>query len=104
MNDETNTNPALLQSQLHLQKLGWIKPDNEEWTAKFAEKHPDEVNEVVDNLLQVIDEAGGSINTDYLLNRSLIDVLVNVCATNGIRFYYNQTHYLMSKAKCIEKR
>jgi hypothetical protein len=94
MGDESHIDSKKLLIKDALLKLGWTPPDKEDaHTAKFAETHQDAVNEVVDNLFQTIDEAGGSINADLLLNRSLIDVLVNVFSTNGIRFHFKRRNH-----------
>ena len=86
-----------------LVKLGWTPPDHDQRTATFASKYPDEVNDVIDNMLSVIDEAGGAPNVDTLLNKPLIDVLVNVFATNGIRFHFKKRKRPSGKALRIKK-
>jgi len=50
--------------------------------------------DVYRNLIDTISIAGGDIPHQRLLDMSMMEFLVNVANTNGIRFYCTHTHRL----------
>lgn len=42
--------------------------------------------EVLESLTKAIDDAGGSIPTERLLNMSMMEFISHVCVPNGVRF------------------
>lgn len=55
--------------------------------------------EAYDDLCKAIDDAGGAIRLERLQSMTLMEFLVNVAATNNIRFYCTRKYHLESEGK-----
>lgn len=55
-------------------------------TPKLIDKNEEKIIETIDNLLNVIHQAGGSCSLMSLYKMSLSYFIVHICATNNIRF------------------